>query len=80
VFSGKLIKKAREDRGLKASYVARKAKISPWYLSMIENGKRNPSLETLQAIAGAVGVEVTEFFLTTGVSEMLNMDEAAGGK
>jgi len=63
MFSGSLVKKARQDRGLKAYYVARKAKISSWYLSMIENNKRSPTLETLQAIAGAIGIEVTEFFL-----------------
>ncbi|MCL6559887.1 MAG: helix-turn-helix transcriptional regulator [Firmicutes bacterium] len=80
MFSGRLIKKAREDRGLKASYIAKKANISPWYLSMIENGKRNPSLETLQAIASAVGVDVTEFFLEAEVSDTLNLDGAAGGK
>jgi len=72
MFSGRLVKKAREDRGLKALYVAKKAKISPWYLSMIENGKRNPALETLQALADAIGIEVTEFFLAPSVSDTLN--------
>jgi transcriptional regulator with XRE-family HTH domain len=69
MFSGRLVKKARQDRSLKAYYVARKAHISTWYLSVIENGKRSPSLKTLQAIAGAIGTDVTEFFLTSNVSE-----------
>ena len=73
MFSGKLIKKARADRGLKAHFVAKKAYISPWYLSMIENGKRTPTLETLQAIADAVGIDVTEFFLALEVSDSLDI-------
>ncbi|HWQ73031.1 MAG TPA: helix-turn-helix transcriptional regulator [Desulfitobacteriaceae bacterium] len=62
MFSGKLVKKARQERCLKAYYVARKANISTWYLSVIENGRRSPSLKTLQAIAGAIGTDVTDFF------------------
>lgn len=78
MFSGRRIKQARENRGLKASFVAKKAGISPWYLSMIENGKRSPALETLQAIAEAVGVDEAEFFLAHDVSDSLNEAEAAG--
>jgi transcriptional regulator with XRE-family HTH domain len=62
MFSGRLVQKARKEKGLKAMYVARKAGISLWYLSVIENGKRTPSLKTLQAIAEVLGTEVTEFF------------------
>lgn len=63
MFSGSQIRQARNERGLKANYVGRKAKISIWHLSMIENDKRKPSIDTLQAIANAIGVDVTEFFL-----------------
>ncbi|AHF07271.1 helix-turn-helix domain-containing protein [Desulfitobacterium metallireducens] len=77
MFSGSLVKKAREDRGLKAYYIARKAKISPWYLSMIENNKRSPALETLQAIADAVEIEVTEFFLAPNVSDSLSSSQSS---
>lgn len=72
MYSGYLVKKARESRGLKAYYVAKKAKISPWYLSMIENGKRNPALETLHSIADAVGIDVSEFFSASDISDTPN--------
>jgi len=33
-------------------------------LSLIENGKTSPSVSTLQQLAGALGVPVTEFFVS----------------
>ncbi|WP_238492537.1 helix-turn-helix domain-containing protein [Desulfotruncus alcoholivorax] len=69
---GKRIKEIREASGLMAKYVAKKAGISLWYLSMIENGKRVPSVEKLQTIADVLGVEVARFFLADDVSETLN--------
>jgi len=68
---GKRIKEIREASGIKANYVAKKAGISLWYLSMIENGKRVPSLEKLETIADVLGVEVAQFFLTNDISETL---------
>lgn len=60
---GKRIKQVRESRGLKAKFVAGKVGISHNYLSQIENDKRKPAIETLQAIAEAIGVDTAEFFL-----------------
>lgn len=71
---GKRIKEIREASGVMAKHVARKAGISLWYLSMIENGKRVPSLEKLENIADVLGVEVARFFLAQDVSETLNKD------
>lgn len=59
---GKRIKQAREGKGLKAKFVASKVGISHNYLSQIENDKRIPAVETLQAIADAIGVDTAEFF------------------
>lgn len=68
---GRRIKEIRDNAGLKAKFVAKKAGISLWYLSMIENGKRKPSLDKLEAIADVLGVEVEEFFKTHQVSTTL---------
>ena len=57
---GRRIKEIRESKGLKAKYVAAKVGISHNYLSSIENGKRKPARDTLQAIAQVIGVTRAE--------------------
>ena len=46
----------REHKGMKLNELARKAGVSPSYLSQIENGKRNPSVESIKAIAAALDI------------------------
>ncbi len=60
---GLVIKRIREERGLKQIYVAKKAQISNRYLSAIESGKRTPTLETIEKIAKAVGISTPGLFL-----------------
>ena len=42
--------------------IARKARVSISFLSMIERGERSPSVETLGYIAEALGVTLAELF------------------
>jgi transcriptional regulator with XRE-family HTH domain len=42
--------------------LAKKADISTAYLSQIENGKRNPTVNTMKAIAAILGIDI-EFLL-----------------
>ncbi len=48
----------REYRKIKMNELAKMAGISAAYLSQIENGKRNPTIDKLKAIAEALGIEV----------------------
>ena len=48
----------RKYRHIKMNELAQKAGISPAYLSQIENGKRNPTIDTLKAIARELNLEV----------------------
>jgi transcriptional regulator with XRE-family HTH domain len=58
---GRVLKTLREQRGLSQIDLARQAKVTNVYLSMLENGKRkNPSLLLLRRLAKALGVPVTE--------------------
>ncbi len=59
---GQRIRELRTQRGQRWSQqdLARRARISPSYLSMIEQGKRIPNLETLTIVAKALGVPFEE--------------------
>lgn len=48
----------REHKQIKMNELAKKVGISPAYLSQIENGKRNPTIDTLKAIAKELNLEV----------------------
>ncbi|MGB5156952.1 helix-turn-helix domain-containing protein [Desulfobacterium sp. N47] len=48
----------REHKMIKMNELAKKVGISSAYLSQIENGKRNPTIDTLKAIARELRVEI----------------------
>lgn len=56
---GSRIAAARSERGMSLSELARRASIGKGSLSEIESGQRNPTLDTLYAIAGPLGVPLT---------------------
>jgi len=53
---GANIRKAREAAGLAQDQLAHDADIHPTYLSGVETGKRNITLNVLERIASALGV------------------------
>jgi transcriptional regulator with XRE-family HTH domain len=51
----------RQRRGMTQVQVARKAKVTPFYISQLETGlRKNPSLPVLRRLARALGVSVGE--------------------
>lgn len=48
----------REYKNIKMAELANRVGISSAYISQIENGKRNPTIDTLKAIARELSVEV----------------------
>jgi transcriptional regulator with XRE-family HTH domain len=50
------LREIRAQKNLSQQVVAQKAKISVSYVSMLERAQRSPPLETLEAIAKALGV------------------------
>ncbi|KIN38004.1 helix-turn-helix domain-containing protein [Bacillus subtilis] len=56
---GQRIKAIRKDRKLTQVQLADKAKLSRSYLADIERDRYNPSLSTLESVAGALGVQVS---------------------
>lgn len=48
----------REYKNIKMNELSKKAGISPAYLSQIENDKRNPTIDTLKAIARELDIDI----------------------
>lgn len=63
------LRKARISRGLKGYQVAKMAKISPAYYTLIERGIRTPSTSIAQLIAAVLRVEWTKFYESEGNNE-----------
>jgi transcriptional regulator with XRE-family HTH domain len=59
---GHNIRRLREEKGWNQTELGFHADMSPSIVSLIENGKRNPSTATLAKIASALEVEVVDLF------------------
>lgn len=57
---GRRLREARVDREQTLAETARRAGISPQYLSEIERGLKEPSSEMVAAVAGALGTTVAD--------------------
>jgi len=57
---GTRIRKLREARNVSQVDLARRAKVTREHLNRLEAGRYDPSVGTLQRIAKALGVSVTE--------------------
>ncbi|WP_245674655.1 helix-turn-helix domain-containing protein [Herbidospora cretacea] len=66
---GECLREIRHERGEKLADTARRAGVSPQYLSEMERGVKEPSSEMIAAVAGAL--EVTLIDLTSAVTENL---------
>lgn len=61
---GKEIRRLREEGGLTLEQLAKRADLTPNYIGTIENGKRDPSISTVLALAR--GLEVAPGDLLEG--------------
>lgn len=59
---GLVIKGLRIEQGLKLEALANDLDLATSTLSRIESGRRNPSLDVLEALAEALGVKVSDIF------------------
>lgn len=66
---GDQLRHARHDRGETLGETARRAGVSPQYLSEMERGIKDPSSEMIAAVAGAL--DVTLIDLTIAVAQRL---------
>lgn len=56
------LKEIRKAQNLTMKQVSERSDISESMLSLIESGKRTPSVRSAQRLAAALGVEWTKFF------------------
>jgi len=61
---GARLRMLRAGAGLSIRALAEMSGLNVNTLSLIENGKTSPSVSTLQQLASALGVPITEFFVT----------------
>lgn len=60
---GRRLRQLREEKGLTQEQIAFRARLSREYLSRIESGKRNVSLDVIERLSEALGVDVQKLFL-----------------
>jgi len=63
---GEHLRELRADRDQTLIETARRAGISPQYLSEIERGRKEPSSEMISAVAGALGTTLAEIATDVG--------------
>lgn len=68
---GENIKQARKKRGYTQKELAELCEFATITLRQYESGKRNPKIETLQKIASALGVDVTELIEIDNVHDVI---------
>lgn len=57
---GENVRRIREEKGMTQIELCRKLELDRAYMSNIENGKKNPTLATIEKIAKALGVSLDE--------------------
>lgn len=66
---GALLRRVREERGLRLVDVAARARLSPQYLSEVERGLKEPSSEVLAALTDALDLTLVD--LAQGIVDAL---------
>jgi len=75
---GETLKRIRNIYGLKAKEMSEKLEISASYLSEIENGKKQPSLELLNKYAEVFGMKLSSLILLSENLEDANKKQEGG--
>ena len=59
---GLAIRQVRRKRRISQEALAKRARLNRSYLTGVETGKRNPTLQTISRLAVALGVPIADFF------------------
>src|SRR5215210_3140086 len=69
----------REERGLSQQALADASGVNKATINQIERGRRSPNLETLEKLAGALAVEMADFFPKAQASLLLESAQRSEG-
>ncbi|MBD2038594.1 helix-turn-helix transcriptional regulator [Phormidium sp. FACHB-592] len=69
---GKAIRRRRRELDLSQEELAERAELHRTYVSDIERGDRNPSLENIEKLAKALTIKVSDLFVRYGVEDASN--------
>lgn len=72
---GPRLRALRQARGLSAQEVARRANVTPAYLSRLENGHLSPTVSTLSRVVQAMGDSVGSLFGAGAAGPVVRRDE-----
>ena len=73
---GKAIVQLRKQRGMAQEKFANDAEIDRRYMSDIENGKRNISIDVIERLANSFGISVSELFqMAENIDNQLTIDQ-----
>src|SRR3981081_4233464 len=75
---GRVARRIRDELGLTLANVAQQARISPGMLSRLETGRVSPSLETIVALAEALGIRPALLLQDMGSPEEAAQQTLAG--
>jgi len=64
---GKAIRRRRRELDFSQEELAEKANLHRTYISSIERGSRNPSLENIEKLAKALNISVSALFTNYGI-------------
>lgn len=78
---GKAIKLCRNQKNLRQAKLAEMAGISVAYLSLLEQGKRDPNFSIVERIAGAMNIPISIIvFLATDSNELKGISQELAEK
>ena len=60
---GRVVRKIRNEKGISQEYLADLCLLHRTYISDIELGKRNVSLENIEKISNALNIKISEMFI-----------------
>jgi len=64
---GKVIRRRRREMDLSQEDLAERAQLHRTYISSIERGQRNPSLENIEKLAKALNISISALFAEYGI-------------